>query len=105
MFVNSGTRGNKMGLLRSLSAFPPFIKPGTRQTGLTGRFQKSFDMNTVVGIYQGRVKNCNENENGKRILGLMTDEEGSAFFGEGCCENVRVPSGKEKEDWRDFFKS
>ena len=35
----------------------------------------------------------------------MTDEEGSAFFGKGCCENVRVPSGKEKEDWRDFSKS
>ena len=34
----------------------------------------------------------------------MTDEEGSAFFGEGCCENVRVLSGKEKEDWRDFSK-
>ena len=50
------------------------------------------------------MKNCNERENGKRILGLMTDEEGSAFFGEGCCENVRVPSGKEKEDWRDFSK-
>ncbi len=46
MFVNSGTRGNKTGLLRSLSAFPPFIKPGTRQTGLTGRFQKSFGMNS-----------------------------------------------------------
>ncbi len=45
MFVNSGTRGNKTGLLCSLSAFPSFIKPGTRQTGLTGRFQKSFDMN------------------------------------------------------------
>ncbi len=35
----------KRGLLCSLSAFPSFIKPGTRQTGLTGRFQKSFDMN------------------------------------------------------------
>jgi len=46
MFVNSGTRGNKTGLLCSLSAFPSFIKPGTRQTGLTGRFQKSFDMNS-----------------------------------------------------------
>jgi hypothetical protein len=34
----------------------------------------------------------------------MTDEEGSAFFGERCCENVRVPSGKEKEDRRDFSK-
>ncbi len=46
MFVNSGTRGNKTGLLCLLSAFPSFIKPGTRQTGLTGRFQKSFDMNS-----------------------------------------------------------
>ncbi len=35
----------KRGLLCSLSAFPSFIKPGSRQTGLTGRFQKSFDMN------------------------------------------------------------
>ncbi len=36
----------KTGLLCSLSAFPSFIKPGTRQTGLTGRFQKFFDMNS-----------------------------------------------------------
>ncbi len=34
----------------------------------------------------------------------MTGEGGSAFFGKGCCENARVPSGKEKEDWRDFSK-
>ena len=34
----------------------------------------------------------------------MSSEEGSAFFGKGCCENVRMPSGKEKEDWRDFSK-
>ncbi len=44
----------------------------------------------LLEIHQGRVKNCNERKNGKRILGLMTDEEGSAFFGEGCCENVRI---------------
>ncbi len=31
----------------------------------------------------------------------MTDEGGSAFFGKGCCENARVPSGKEKEDWKE----
>ncbi len=35
----------------------------------------------------------------------MTDEGRSAFFGKGCWENARVPSGKEKEDWRDFSKS
>ena len=34
----------------------------------------------------------------------MSSEEGSAFFGKGCCENVRMPSGKGKEDWRDFSK-
>jgi hypothetical protein len=27
-------------------------------------------------------------------------EEGSAFFGKGCCENVRVQSSREKEDWK-----
>ncbi len=34
----------------------------------------------------------------------MSSEEGSTFFGKGCCENVRMPSGKEKENWRDFSK-
>ena len=34
----------------------------------------------------------------------MSSEEGSAFFGKGCFENVRMPSGKEKEDRRDFSK-
>jgi hypothetical protein len=28
----------------------------------------------------------------------MNNEEVSAFFGKGCCENVRVQSGGEKED-------
>ncbi len=35
----------------------------------------------------------------------MADERGSAFFGKGCCGNVRAQSGTEKADWRDFFKS
>ena len=34
----------------------------------------------------------------------MTDEEGSAFFGKGCCENVRVPSGKKKKIGEIFQK-
>ena len=33
---------NKKNLFWEMTTFP---KPGTRQTGLTGRFQKSFDMN------------------------------------------------------------
>ena len=28
-----------------------------------------------------------------------------SIFGKRCCKNVRTPSGKEKEDWRDFFKA
>jgi hypothetical protein len=33
-----------------------------------------------------RVKNCNEKESGKRILGLMTGgKKGVHFFGKGCC--------------------
>jgi len=34
----------------------------------------------------------------------MTDEEGSALFGKGCCENVGAQSGREKAEWRDFAK-
>jgi hypothetical protein len=34
----------------------------------------------------------------------MSSKEGRAFFGKGCCEKARTPSGKEKEDWRDFSK-
>ena len=34
----------------------------------------------------------------------MSSGEGRAFFGKGCCENVRTPSGKEKEDWKGFSK-
>ena len=34
----------------------------------------------------------------------MSSKEGRAFYGKGCCEKARTPSGKEKEDWRDFSK-
>jgi hypothetical protein len=50
------------------------------------------------------VKNCNERKIGKRIFGLMSSEEGRAFFDKGCCEKARMPSDKEKEGWRDFSK-
>jgi hypothetical protein len=32
-------------------------------------------------------------------------KKGSTFFGKGCLENVWAQSGREKADWRDFFKS
>ena len=48
------------------------------------------------------MKKAAAKENRGRILGLLSSGEGRAFFGKGCCENVRMPSGKEREDWRDF---
>ncbi len=107
MFVNSGTRGNKIGLLRSLSVspLPPSIKPGTRKGGLSREVpKKSFGISSWHLLRKGE-KTATKRKNGKRILGLMTDEGGSAFLGKGCCENARVPGGKEKEDWKDFSKS
>ena len=28
-----------------------------------------------------------------------------SIFGKRCCKNVRTPSGRKKEVWRDFFKA
>ena len=50
------------------------------------------------------MKNCNERKIGKRTFGLMSSEEGRAFFSKECCENARVPGGREKVDWKDFSK-
>ena len=78
MLKIQGRGAIKQGLLCSLSAFPSFIKPGTRQTGLTGRFQKSFDMNNWHLLRKS--ENCNKRENGKRILGSMTDGRRECIF-------------------------
>ncbi len=50
------------------------------------------------------MKKLQQKEDRERILGLLNGGEGRAFFGKGCCENVRMPSGKEKEDWKGFSK-
>jgi hypothetical protein len=42
---NLGARGNKTGVAMLVISLSSFIKPGTRQTGLIGRFQKSFNTN------------------------------------------------------------
>ena len=72
---------------RYLFPLSPFHKPGISSWHLLRKGEK-----------------LQRKKDRKRILGLMSSEEGRAFFGKGCCENARVPSGKEKEDWRDFFK-
>jgi hypothetical protein len=54
------------------------------------------------------VKNCNEKESGKRILGLMTGgKKGVHFFGKGCCEKctgVKQQRKKEIEKFRQKLK-
>jgi hypothetical protein len=51
---------------------------------------KSFYVNNWHSLRKGE-KNCNGEESGKRILGLMTDgKKGVHFFSKGSCENVRV---------------
>ncbi len=101
---NLGARVIKQGLLCSLSAFPPFIIPGTRQTGLTGRFQKSFDMNNWHSLRKGeKLWRKRKREKDSRINDWR--EKRVHFSSEGCCENVRVQSSREKVGWKDSSKS
>ena len=89
---------------RYLFPLSPFHK--TRDTPRRvkqGGSKKSFGISNWH-LLRRSEKTATKRKNGKRILGLTTDEGGSAFFGKGCCENARVPSGREKEDWKDFSK-
>ncbi len=89
---------------RYLFPLSPFHK--TRDTPRRvkqGGSKKSFDIRSWH-LLRRSEKNATKKKNGERILGLITDEGGSAFFGKGCCENARVPGGREKEDWKDFSK-
>ena len=81
---------------------PPSIKPGTRQAGLNREVpKKSFGISSWHLLRKGEKHDKRKAR--KKILGSMTIEGRGAFFGKGCCENARVPSGKEKEDWKEFF--
>ncbi len=67
-----------------------FHKPGTRRAGLTGRFQKSFDINNWHLLRKGE-KTVTNKESGKRILGLATDGKRECIFSaKDVAENVRV---------------
>ena len=50
------------------------------------------------------MKKLRQKKERERILGLLNGVEGRAFFGKRCCKNVRTPSGRKKEDWKDFSK-
>jgi hypothetical protein len=50
------------------------------------------------------VKNCNERENGKRILGLMTDGKRECIFGKGVAKMYRCREAEKKETEETFQK-
>jgi hypothetical protein len=50
------------------------------------------------------VKNCNERKIGKRIFGLMSSEEGRAFFGKGCCEKKHGCQAAKKKKVGEIFQ-
>jgi hypothetical protein len=68
MFVNSGTRGNKIGCYARYLLPPPFIKPGTLQTGLTGRFQKPFGISSWHLLRKGE-RTATKERTGKGFSG------------------------------------
>ncbi len=100
MFMNSGTRGNKIGVLRSLSVSPLPLFHKTRDTPRRvkqGGSKKSFGINNWHSLRKGE-KAATKERSGKdsRVIEWWGRE---SIFGKRCCKNVRTPSGKEKEDW------
>jgi hypothetical protein len=52
------------------------------------------------------VKNCNGEESGKRILGLMTGGKKDVhFFGKGCCEKCAGVKQQRKRRQKKHVKS
>ncbi len=104
MFMNSGTRGNKIGVMGSLSvSTPSTLSRKTR--GSPGRIKqggskKSFGINNRHSSGKGEktvVKKKSERDS--RVIERW---EKKSIFGKRCCKNVRMQSGRKKEDWKDF---
>ena len=105
MFVNSGTRGNKIGVMRSLSVSPLPLFHKTRDTPRRvkqGGSKKSFGMNNWHSLRKGEKAATKERSgNDSRVIEWWRRE---SIFGKRCCKNVRTQSGRKKEDWKDFQK-
>ena len=106
MFVNSGTRGNKIGLLRSLSVSPlPLHK--TRDTPSRvkqGGSKKSFGINSWHLSRKGG-KNCNKRKIGERIFGLLSSGEGRAFFQQKVLQKCTDAKRQRKRGLERLLKS
>jgi hypothetical protein len=104
MFMNSGTRGNKINAL--VICFPPStLSHKTRDTPRRvkqGGSKKSFGINSWHSLRKGE-KTATKERAGKdsRVTEWCRRE---SIFGKRCCKNVRTPSGRKKEDWKDFSK-
>ncbi len=88
MFMNSGTRGNKIGVMRSLSVSPlSTLSHKTRDTPRRvkqGGSKKSFGMNSWHSLRKG--EKTATKERAERILGLLSGEEERAFLARGVAK-------------------
>ena len=89
--MNSGTRGNKIGVMCSLSV-PSF--PFSHKTRDTPRRVKQGGSKKSFGINSGE-KTATKERAGKdsRVTEWCRRE---SIFGKRCCKNVRTPSGRKK---------
>ncbi len=100
MFMNSGTRGNKIGVMCSLSVSPPSTLSGkTRDMPRRvkqGGSKKSFGINNWHSLDKGE-KAVGKEKSGKdsRVVEWWKKE---SIFGRRCCKNVRTQSGGKKDD-------
>ena len=91
MFVNSGTRGNKFGVMGSLSVSPPLppslVKPGTRREGLSREVpKKSFGINNWHSLGRGEKAVVKEKSGKDSRVAEWWKKE--SIFGRRCCKNV-----------------
>jgi hypothetical protein len=88
MFMNSGTRGNKIGVMCSLSVSPlppSLIKPGTRPEGLSREVpKKSFGINNWHSL--GKGEKAVVKEKSGKDLGLLSGGKRRVFLARGVAK-------------------
>ncbi len=106
MFMNSGTRGNKIGVMRSLSvpSFPFSHK--TRDTPRRvkqGGSKKSFGINNWHPLGKGG-KSCGERKKREKILGLLSNGKGRAFLAKGVAKMYGCQAAEKRRFGEVFSK-
>ncbi len=99
MFMNSGTRGNKIGVMCSLSVSPPStLSRKTRSSPgrvKQGGFKKSFGINNRHSLGKGEktVVKEKKSEKDSRVIERWKKK---SIFGKRCCENVRMQAAEKR---------